>query len=168
LSTTDHEQVGIRGKIDVEVVAPGPRGWIERKVTFDDGNTSMVVGVSPDWYDKYRVAPGDYPVRPTTNDYFAASVASCLTGVFGGALEARGIQVDPDTLRAEVFTDIGPAYEGDPVWIIRSIRVVYHVDVDESQRPAVERALATYDKKCTVSQTLKGSRCQITSEVEFS
>jgi organic hydroperoxide reductase OsmC/OhrA len=167
VTTTAAEHVGIRGKLLIELTAPGPRGWIERKVTFVDANESFIVGVSPAWYDKYHVGPGDYPSRPTTNDLFAASVASCLTGVFGGALEARGMEVNPQTLSTEVFTDFGPASESDQGWIIRSIRLVFHVSVDESQRRAVERAHASYERKCLISQTLKGSRCDVTSEVKF-
>jgi hypothetical protein len=51
--------------------------------------------------------------------------------------------------------------------VIRSIDVTFHVSVPEESRALVERVHGFYDKACWLSQTLVGSRCQVTSAVRF-
>jgi hypothetical protein len=55
----------------------------------------------------------------------------------------------------------------DDVAVIRSIHVTFHVRVAAESRALVERAHGFYDKACWLSQTLVGSRCDVTSTLRF-
>src|SRR5258708_18450163 len=49
----------------------------------------VIFGVHGAVAKHYKVAPDAYEPHATTLDYVIAAAAGCLTGTFGGALEAR-------------------------------------------------------------------------------
>jgi uncharacterized OsmC-like protein len=122
--------------------------------------------VRPEFAHHYGVEPEAYPIRPTTNDVFAAAVASCMTGTFVGTLELRGLTLTRKEVDAIAEVDMGQDAELG-VHVIRSIRVHFVVRVPEDERPLVTRVHGFYDKACWLSQTLIGSRCAVTSELVF-
>lgn len=74
-------------------------------------------------------------------------------GTLAGALEARGIPAFPDKLWAEAEGTIA-APEG--VMKVTHIRVTYHLKIPRGKRPEAERALAVFERRCPVAQTLAG------------
>jgi uncharacterized OsmC-like protein len=159
---------GIRGVARVEIAADGPLGALERVARIDGVDDEFLFGVSPAWRSHYGVGDDDFPPHATTNDVFVASLASCLLAVYAGALHARGITVRKGDLSSRAIYDIGPAAEANTQWIIRSVRIVYTLKLaGERERATATRVLGFYETGCPLSQTLKGSRCQINSEVEF-
>lgn len=74
-------------------------------------------------------------------------------GTLAGALEARGIPSHPDRLWAEAEGTIA-APEG--VMKVTHIRVTYHLTIPKGKRPEAERALAVFERRCPVAQTLAG------------
>ncbi|CAN5424578.1 hypothetical protein BH09ACT10_BH09ACT10_10220 [soil metagenome] len=166
MTTTADSEAGIQSHLGITVGSAGMPAWVERTATFDGVEGDLTFGVSPKWNDKYFVVDGQFPIRATTNDVFVASVAACMTGVFAYALEVRGILVTPETLVVDVETDMGPA-DDDGAWIVRSIALTFNVKVEESKRAAAERTLATYDRHCLLSQTLKGGRCELSSAITY-
>jgi len=162
VSQSDSIQTSFR----VEIGDDAPAAFVERSVTIPGSEEPYVFGVRPDFAHHYGVEPQDYPSRPTTNDVFAAAVASCMTGTFVGTLELRGLPLTNKEIDAIAEVDMGQDAELG-VYVIRSIRVRFVVRVAEDQRPLVTRVHGFYDKACWLSQTLIGSRCAVASELEF-
>jgi organic hydroperoxide reductase OsmC/OhrA len=135
-------------------------------VTIPGSDEPYVFGVRPEFAHHYGVDPSEYPSRPTTNDVFAAAVASCMTGTFLATLELRGLTLTDKQVDAIAEVDMGP----DPelgVYVIRSIRMRFIVRVAEDQHALVTRVHGFYDKACWLSQTLIGSRCSVENELVF-
>lgn len=157
---------GVQAAFAVTIASEGPAAWVERSVALPGSNEDFVFGVRPEFSAHYGVTEDQFAPRPTTNDVFAAAVASCMTGTFVGVLESRGVVLAADSARAAVEVDMGPAAASD-VAVIRSIHVTFHVRVPAESRALVERVHGFYDKACWLSQTLVGSRCDVTSTLRF-
>ncbi len=61
---------------------------------------------------------------------------------------------------------MGPVGE-QKTTIVRSVVLHFTVRVPEERRAVVERVHGFYHRDCLISQTLAGSRCQISSTLEF-
>jgi organic hydroperoxide reductase OsmC/OhrA len=156
---------GVQEAFAITIADEGPAAWVERSVVLPGSDDELVFGVRREFWAHYGVSEDQFSSRPTTNDVFAGAVAACMTGTFIATLESRGIVLTADDARASVAVDMGPGADGIPV--IRSIDVTFHVSVPEESRALVERVHGFYDKACWLSQTLVGSRCQVTSAVRF-
>jgi uncharacterized OsmC-like protein len=168
VGTSAEPRDGIQGVARVEIATGGPLGVLERVARIDGVDDEILFGVSPAWSSHYGVAEDEFPPHATTNDVFVASLASCLLAVYAGALRARGLSVQKGDLTSRVGYDIGPVPGSGSEWIIRTIHIVYTLNVaDDSERKTAIRVLGFYETGCPLSQTLKGSRCEITSAVEF-
>ncbi len=77
-----------------------------------------------------------------------------MLGTLNGALEVRGISLEPDAIKAEV-TGINEMRDGLPV--LTRIDVHYELRIPADAREAVERALARHQDKCPTAATLKGA-----------
>jgi organic hydroperoxide reductase OsmC/OhrA len=157
---------GVQAAFAVTIASEGPAAWVERSVALPGSNEGFVFGVRPEFSAHYGVADDRFAPRPTTNDVFAAAVASCTTGTFVGTLESRGIARAADSASASVDVDMGPA-GADGSSIVRSIDVTFHIRVPEESRALVERVHGFFDKACWLSQTVVGSRCRVSSVLHF-
>jgi organic hydroperoxide reductase OsmC/OhrA len=97
---------------------------------------------------------------------FAASVASCLAGTFAGSLGARGITITGENLTAVSHADMGPS-EASGRWVIRSIHVRLLLKLPNEQHATARRVHGFFDRDCWLSQTLRGSECVVSSQLEF-
>lgn len=77
-----------------------------------------------------------------------------MLGTLNGALEVRGISLEPDSIKAEV-RGINEVREGLPV--LTRIEVHYSLRIPRGARETVERALARHRDKCPTAATLKGA-----------
>ncbi|MBI1940713.1 MAG: OsmC family protein [Acidobacteria bacterium] len=77
-----------------------------------------------------------------------------MTGTFGGALEARGIDAGNGKLSSEVIGEI--ELEGK-VLVIRRIEARYKLRAAEAQREVVERLHDMHAEFCPVARSIKGS-----------
>ncbi|RMH19547.1 MAG: OsmC family peroxiredoxin [Gemmatimonadetes bacterium] len=84
-----------------------------------------------------------------------------MTGTFGGALEARGIDASEGRLRADV---VGEVEKDEGVLVIRRIRVTYHLDADLEHAEMVRRVHDMHAERCPVYRTLAGC-IDITTEL---
>jgi organic hydroperoxide reductase OsmC/OhrA len=162
---TDHAG-GMISTTRVAIDTQGPKSWVQRSATIPGLEAPFEFGVHETFHDHYGVQPGQFPERPTTNDMFAASLVACLTGTLAYALEARGITLTRDDLDAEATIDMGPVGDHN-TWVVRSIAVHFKVSVPEDQRATVERVHGFFHKDCLISQTLVGSRCEVSSTLEL-
>ena len=74
-----------------------------------------------------------------------------MLGTLNGALEARGIRLEPDAIRAEVEGDNDVV---DGIITLTRIRVHYALRIPADSRPAVERALSRHQEKCPTARSL--------------
>lgn len=77
-----------------------------------------------------------------------------MLGTLNGALEVRGIRLDPEDIRAEV-EGINRLREGLPV--LTDIVVHYELRIPAATRETVDRALERHQSKCPTAQSLSGA-----------
>ena len=87
-----------------------------------------------------------------------------MTGTFGGALEARGIDASEGRLTSQSEGDVEVE---NGVLVIKRIRVQYRIrDCPDDTRPAAERAHAHHASRCPVHQSIGGC-IPMTTSLEF-
>ncbi len=87
-----------------------------------------------------------------------------MLGTLNGALEARGVQLPGDAIRAhaEGYNELR-----DGIVTLTRIDVAYRLRIPAGAREKVERALARHQEKCPTAQSLKGAvEVAWTAEIE--
>lgn len=74
-----------------------------------------------------------------------------MAGTLRGALAARGIRLNKDTMQTEVEGLIEKVDSGIK---ITTIRVHYRLTVPRDQRAEAERAVAVHDRGCPATQSV--------------
>ena len=74
-----------------------------------------------------------------------------MAGTLRGALAARGIRLNKDTMQTEVEGLIEKVGGGIK---ITTIRVHYRLTIARGKRPEAERAVAVHDKGCPATQSV--------------
>jgi uncharacterized OsmC-like protein len=74
-----------------------------------------------------------------------------MLGTLNGALEARGIQMGADDIRA---TAEGVNEIRDGIIMLTSISIHYELRVPEGSRDIVDRALSRHQEKCPTARSL--------------
>ena len=83
-----------------------------------------------------------------------------MLGTLNGALEARGIRLGPEDIRASVA---GRNEVVDGIIRLTRIDVAYELRIPAGTRETVDRALARHREKCPTAMSLRGA-----VEVEWS
>lgn len=89
-----------------------------------------------------------------------------MTGTFGGALEARGIDASDGRLTGEVTGEVELTEDG--VLRIARIHVRYRLlvdDLDEEGRAKIDRAYRFHPPKCPIHRSI-GDQIPFTTELE--
>jgi organic hydroperoxide reductase OsmC/OhrA len=135
-----------------------------RRATLQMTGDEVTFG-TPGWQgEHYGFDPGQVEEHPGTLDYLVASVAGCLIGTMGGALRARGITSDGDTLVADALGEV--VVDPDGVLRLRKIVVRYRLRAPEEQRAAAERANAHHARHCPNARSVAGA-IEIVTELDF-
>ena len=77
-----------------------------------------------------------------------------MLGTLNGALEARGIKLEPDAIVAEVA---GENHVVDGIVKLTRIEVHYTLKIPAGTREAVDRALSRHAEKCPTARSLQGA-----------
>lgn len=77
-----------------------------------------------------------------------------MLGTLNGALEVRGVSLDPEHITAEVE---GLTRMRDGLPLLAEIVVRYRLRIPPGSRDTVERALERHQSKCPSAQTLAGA-----------
>lgn len=77
-----------------------------------------------------------------------------MLGTLNGALEVRGIDLDPDSISAEVE---GRHVIRDRLPVLSEVAVHYTLKVPKSAEETVRRALERHQSKCPTAATLSGA-----------
>jgi uncharacterized OsmC-like protein len=75
-----------------------------------------------------------------------------MLGTLNGALEARGIRLEPDAIRA---TAAGTNEIVDGIVTLTRIDIHYELRIPAGSRAAVDRALARHREKCPTAASLR-------------
>ncbi|WP_419948257.1 OsmC family protein [Candidatus Palauibacter sp.] len=77
-----------------------------------------------------------------------------MLGTLNGALEVRGIRLDPEDISAEAE---GIMRLRDRMPVLEEIIVHYRLRVPAEARETVDRALASHGAKCPTARSLEGA-----------
>jgi uncharacterized OsmC-like protein len=77
-----------------------------------------------------------------------------MLGTLNGALEARGIQLEQDAIRASVT---GTNEVRDGVITLTRVDVHYELRIPPGTREAVDRALSRHRDRCPTARSLAGA-----------
>ncbi|MCY3700621.1 MAG: OsmC family protein [Gemmatimonadetes bacterium] len=77
-----------------------------------------------------------------------------MLGTLNGALEVRGIRLDPEDIAAEAE---GILRLRDRMPLLEEIVVHYRLRIPAEARETVERALASHRAKCPTARSLEGA-----------
>lgn len=77
-----------------------------------------------------------------------------MLGTLNGALEVRGLQLDPDAITA---TAEGRNELRDRVPVLTAIHLHYALKIPTGSRDTVDRALARHQDKCPTAVSLRGA-----------
>ncbi|HEX6307926.1 MAG TPA: OsmC family protein [Longimicrobiales bacterium] len=77
-----------------------------------------------------------------------------MLGTLNGALEVRGIRLDPDAIHA---TATGTNELVDGIVTLRRIDIHYTLRIPPGTRDAVDRALSRHREKCPTARSLAGA-----------
>ncbi|MDH3733251.1 MAG: OsmC family protein [Gemmatimonadota bacterium] len=77
-----------------------------------------------------------------------------MLGTLNGALEVRGIRLDPEDITAEVE---GINEIVDRVPVLTRIKIHYRLRIPHGSRETVDRALASHASKCPSARSIEGA-----------
>lgn len=77
-----------------------------------------------------------------------------MLGTLNGALEVRGVKLEPDAIRvrAEGINEVR-----DKIPVLTAIELRYRLTIPKGSRETVDRALATHQDKCPTANSLKAA-----------
>ncbi|MBA4116634.1 MAG: OsmC family protein [Rubrobacter sp.] len=84
-----------------------------------------------------------------------------MLGTFSGALAARQVSFDKDSLYADT---VGEIETENKVLVVKRIKQTLHLTAEEKDREAIERVVNVYADSCPVARSIMGS-IEITSEL---
>ncbi|HZC83890.1 MAG TPA: OsmC family protein [Rubrobacter sp.] len=84
-------------------------------------------------------------------------------GTFKGALAARQVSFEEDSLYADT---IGEVETENKVLVLKRIKHTLHLSAEEKDRETIERVVEVYEDSCPVARSIK-SAIEITSELDL-
>jgi uncharacterized OsmC-like protein len=123
----------------------------------------VLFGVHDEIAEHYGVSPDEEEPHSSTLDYLVAAAGAWLLGTFSGALAARQVSFEKDSLYADVEGEIETE---NNVLVCKRITITIHLTAEEEDRETVERVLEVYEDGCPVARSIKDS-IGITSELDL-
>jgi uncharacterized OsmC-like protein len=123
----------------------------------------VLFGVHSEVAEHYGISPDAEEPHPSTLDYLVAAAGGWLLGTFAGALAARQVSFDKDSLYADT---VGEVVTEDKVLVVKRIKQTFHLTADEKDRETIERVVDIYADGCPVARSIKDS-IEITSELDL-
>jgi uncharacterized OsmC-like protein len=123
----------------------------------------VLFGVHSEVAEHYGVSPDDEDQHSSTLDYLVAAAGGWLLGTFSGALAARQVSFDKDSLYADT---VGEIETENKVLVVKRIKQTFHLTAEETDRETIERVVDVYAESCPVARSIMGS-IEITSELNL-
>jgi uncharacterized OsmC-like protein len=133
-----------------------------KRVQFEGFPDVVRMGLHGGVAEYFKIEP-DEPL-PTTLDYVVAAIGGCMTGTVASALEARGVNADPENLEVEAQ---GRIEEVDGKMLLTHVTLKYRMKVPKDKRASVQKALEHHESLCAVSESVRrGITVEWQSEIE--
>jgi organic hydroperoxide reductase OsmC/OhrA len=120
-------------------------------------------GVHSEVAEHYGVSADEEEPHATTLDYLVAAAGGWLLGTFKGALAARQVSFEEDSLYADT---IGEVETENKVLVLKRIKHTLHLSAEEKDRETIERVVEVYEDSCPVARSIKPA-IEITSELDL-
>jgi organic hydroperoxide reductase OsmC/OhrA len=120
-------------------------------------------GVHSEVAEHYGVSAEEEEPHATTLDYLVAAAGGWLLGTFKGALAARQVSFEEDSLYADT---IGEVETENKVLVLKRIKQTLHLRAEEKDRETIERVVEVYEDGCPVARSIKPA-IEITSELDL-
>jgi uncharacterized OsmC-like protein len=120
-------------------------------------------GVHSEVAEHYGVSADEEEPHATTLDYLVAAAGGWLLGTFRGALAARQVSFDRDSLYADT---VGEVETENKVLVLKRIKQTLHLSAEEKDRETIERVVEVYEDSCPVAASIKPA-IEITSELDL-
>jgi organic hydroperoxide reductase OsmC/OhrA len=120
-------------------------------------------GVHSEVAEHYGVSADEEEPHATTLDYLVAAAGGWLLGTFSGALSARQVSFDKDSLYADT---IGEVETENKVLVLKRIKHTLHLSAEEEDRETIERVVEVYEDSCPVARSIKPA-IEIMSELDL-
>jgi organic hydroperoxide reductase OsmC/OhrA len=120
-------------------------------------------GVHSEVAEHYGVSPEEEEPHATTLDYLVAAAGGWLLGTFSGALAARQVSFDKDSLSADT---VGEVETENKVLVLKRIKQTLHLTAEEKDRETIERVVDVYEDSCPVAASIKPA-IEIRSELDL-
>jgi len=133
-----------------------------KRAEFEGFSDVARMGVHGGIAEYFKLSPEEPMV--STLDYIVAAVGGCMTGTVAGALEARGVNANPDKLQVRAE---GRIEEVDGKMILTGIKLHYLLKIPKEKRATVERALEHHEGLCAASESVRrGITVEWESEIQ--
>jgi organic hydroperoxide reductase OsmC/OhrA len=120
-------------------------------------------GVHSEVAEHYGVSADEEEPHATTLDYLVAAAGGWLLGTFKGALAARQVSFEEDSLYADT---VGEVETENKVLVLKRIKQTLHLRAEEKDRETIERVVEVYEDSCPVARSIKPA-IEITSELDL-
>jgi organic hydroperoxide reductase OsmC/OhrA len=120
-------------------------------------------GVHSEVAEHYGVSADEEEPHATTLDSLVAAAGGWLLGTFKGALAARQVSFEEDSLYADT---IGEVETENKVLVLKRIKHTLHLSAEEKDRETIERVVEVYEDSCPVARSIKPA-IEITSELDL-
>jgi organic hydroperoxide reductase OsmC/OhrA len=109
-------------------------------------------GVHSEVAEHYGVSADEEEPHATTLDYLVAAAGGWLLGTFKGALAARQVSFEEDSLYADT---IGEVETENKVLVLKRIKHTLHLSAEQKDRETIERVVEVYEDSCPVARSIK-------------
>jgi uncharacterized OsmC-like protein len=120
-------------------------------------------GVHSEIAEHYGVSLDEEEPHASTLDYLVAAAGGWLLGTFAGALAARHVSFDRDSLYAD---SVGEIETENKVLVLKRIKQTLHLTAEAKDRETIERVVEVYEDSCPVARSIKPA-IEITSELDL-
>jgi uncharacterized OsmC-like protein len=147
----------------VSKVRVDPVQGMIRRAQLPAEEDSVLFGAHSEIAEHYGASPDEVEPHASTLDYVVAAAGGWLLGTFRGALAARQVSFDKDSLYADT---VGEVETENKVLVLKRIKQTLHLRAEEKDHETIERVLKVYEDSCPVAVSIKPA-IEITSELDL-
>jgi uncharacterized OsmC-like protein len=123
----------------------------------------VLFGAHGEIAEHYGASPEEVEPHASTLDYLVAAAGGWLLGTFRGALAARQVPFEKESLYADT---VGEVETENKVLVLKRIKQTLHLRAEEKDHETIERVVQVYEDSCPVAVSIKPA-IEITSELDL-
>jgi uncharacterized OsmC-like protein len=138
------------------------RGLI-RRADLPAEESYVLFGAHGEIAEHYGASPEEVEPHASTLDYLVAAAGGWLLGTFRGALAARQVPFEKESLYADT---VGEVETENKVLVLKRIKQTLHLRAEEKDHDTIERVVQVYEDSCPVAVSIKPA-IEIMSELDL-